>query len=370
MFKQYFLTIIFLACTLHCFSQNEILCSEIKSILTITDSNNIPNVIDNTNGTKTLIFPSQTVTNVFNDYIIYDFYQTFPSASGVLEQFYTIVHSSKSLIERMVNDVPIDVISAEDYYYNYESFFTPISADIFTTLNGNSYDLSKYITTSDSDPCDGCPLLDVPSDFTLSVTFNYDEQLDMLYMETVNTTPCGNTFTIGLKGGNPNGFTNLDNTLQLWEAVSGISNESDFNDICTTIESTLYNILDIVCSGATENNITVTFNESSNTMQWYKTNDIFGYDSIEFSDVNLSIQENEIIALFPYKEKGNPYLQLRHFEDEHILIEVFNMTGQLVIPETKFQDNSINVSILTNGIYLIKLSNSDNQQKIFKFLKN
>ncbi|WP_366125112.1 T9SS type A sorting domain-containing protein [uncultured Winogradskyella sp.] len=51
-------------------------------------------------------------------------------------------------------------------------------------------------------------------------------------------------------------------------------------------------------------------------------------------------------------------------------IEIFNLSGQQILTSRPFNNNTINTSSFSRGLYFIRLSNLNNQQKIFKFLKN
>ena len=88
------------------------------------------------------------------------------------------------------------------------------------------------ISTDDSNPCNNnpsCTLIDVPNDFTFRITFYLDTEIELLYMGYKELTSCGNAFSIGLTGGNPNGFTEVDNTLPLWESTPGLATVTEYS---------------------------------------------------------------------------------------------------------------------------------------------
>jgi hypothetical protein len=54
-------------------------------------------------------------------------------------------------------------------------------------------------------------------------------------------------------------------------------------------------------------------------------------------------------------------------------VSVTDIIGQTVIAEqrvTPQQTNSIDISNLSNGVYLVKVNYSDNQVKVIRFIKN
>ncbi len=58
---------------------------------------------------------------------------------------------------------------------------TTISSELIQALDGNSYDVTKFISTADSHPCNenpNCELDDVPDDFNFRVSFNYDAETE------------------------------------------------------------------------------------------------------------------------------------------------------------------------------------------------
>lgn len=371
--KKYIFGLVSLVYALFGWSQDVVLCSLQSDYFKIENSVNIPNVTSNANNTITLTFLDDDVTEVFNNYTIYDFFQTFPNSSETLQQYYTITFDTKNLIEDLSTNVPADIIVYGGTGTDTTSFpiKTDISQNIIDHLDGNTYELTKFISTSDTDPCSHpCTLVDVPENLNFTVSFNYDVTQEILYMASYEPTTCGNSFSIGLAGGNPNYLGNIDNTLQLWNSTPGVSAIIDSPQPCNGFESEVFSVLDIACNGYNIGNIEVLFNSETSTFQFYRENLIFGYHILEFSTANLSIEEEVFEKIKPYQTADSPYLQLSNLNNQIITIDIFNTSGQEVMRSKTFEENSLNISNLPNGLYFIKLSNLKNQQKIFKFLKN
>jgi len=354
------------------FSQEAILCSSQSLTLKIENTLDIPIVTTNNDGTLSLNFAQQYITDIFADYIIHDFYQLYPNGSDTLQKYYMVNANSRALYESVSTQVPTSTMTIFIEYFDLSSFpiVTSISPQLITSLDGNTYDVTKYISTSDVDPCYSCPLYDVPENFNFRVNFNYDTTKDIMYMESDEPTSCGNSFAIGLKGGNPNGFENVDNTLQLWESEPGIAPQVDFSEPYHYLEFEIFSVLDIACNGYNYGNIEVSINTESETFQFYRSNAIFGYHIIEFSKVNLSTKDESFVKMKPFKSKGNPFLQISNLNDVPISVEILNGIGQTVFFTKNFEKNSIDLSSYETGLYFVRLKKLNNQQKSFKLLLN
>ena len=350
--------------------QENVLCSPQKNVLWIADSNNIPSVVTNADGTVVLTFADQYITNIFANYTIYDFYQTNPNSSPVLEEFFTIAYNSKDLIIDVTANVPIDIINVQYHYNSYsETITSAISQDLIDALDGNTYEISKFLSTSDADPCFNCPLIDVSSDFNFEVSFYYDQTTDLLYMQNTELTSCGNLITIALAGGNPTDFPNTGHTLQLWESDPGIRNETDLSQYCHGMETLIYSLFDISCYNQGAGNIETIINAAEETIQFHRANVIFGYDTIEFSRVSLSIDDHNDAQMRPFTTEGNPYLQISNFDPQNSIgIEILDISGQSIFKTNRFESNSINISNFSKGLYFIKVSLSDHQEHVFKHI--
>lgn len=372
-YKNHILNIFFSLCFCIAHSQEVILCDMQSLIMKIENSADVPLMTSNDDGTISLSFEEEYITNIFADYDIYDFYQNFPnSSSDEVLKYYTISVNSRAIIESTRTQIPTTIL--EIFIENSDTgnlpISTSISPEIFQTLDGITYEVTKYISTSDADPCYSCPLLDVPESFNFRVNFNYNATEDILLMESYEPSSCGHSISIGLKGGNPNGFGNLENTLQLWESEPGISPEVDYSQTCHGIEFIIFSILDIACYGYNYDNINVSFDIANETVQFNRVNAIFGYDTIEFSKVNLSINDENFSHMRLYKSSDNPYLQISNLNDQHVSIEIFSALGQHIFSVNEFKNNSVDLSNYETGLYFIKLSNVNNQHKTFKLLLN
>ncbi len=97
---------------------------------------------------------------------------------------------------------------------------------------------------------------------------------------------------------------------------------------------------------------------------------IFGYEIIEFSKDNLSVEEEPFNLMKPFEIENNPYLQIANLNNQSVSIEIYNTSGQQIVQTKTFEENTLDISTFSSRLYFIRLSTLNNQQKIFKFLKN
>jgi hypothetical protein len=361
------------------FSQATTLCSLQTDIFKIELSENVPLVTSNDNETITLTFTDQSVTDFFADFNIYNFFQMYPSSSATLAKYYKIEFDSKSLIESMNTNVSVSIIKWVGPYAVGDNLpiRTTINSDIIQALDGKSFEVTKYRSVSD-DQCDpfnspiSCYLVDVPSEFNFIISFDYDTETGLLHLENEELTSCGNAFSIDLAGGISNEDNTTSNVLQLWNSNSEISTPSQSSDSCHSPETIIFEVLDIACApfDNDQGNFYVSIDSENETIQFVRELAIFGYSIIEFSETNLSIVDNNFQNIKPFQKDNNPYLQLANLNNQSVDIEIYNTSGQQVIKAIPFEVNNLNISKFSSGLYFIRLSNLNNQQKIFKFLKN
>lgn len=368
--KYYFLLTFLLIIISNGIAQNAVLCSIQNVYIKIENPSNIPTVIDNGDGTVTLTHTDQNITDIFADYIIYDFYQSYPSSNptGELFKYYTLSHGNKSLIQELNSYANPDVFIIDEIeQYNP----TPISPDLIDLLDGKTYNLIKHCSESEESGSI-CPEDEenVPVGFELKIAFTYNAEKDIVYAETEDLSSCGNYFSVGFKGGYDDGFNPTENTLQLWESENGISTITDYEEPCHYIEDTLYSALDIGCMEANYGNIIINFGTEDGQFVLERYNMIFATNFFTFEEDVLSIEENSSNRMQAFQTKGNPYLQISNLSNEPTTIEIYTLSGQKITNPVKFKNNSVNISHFANGIYFIKLSTLNNQQKVLKFLKN
>lgn len=374
--KNYILFCFFIAISSMLKAQEAVLCPLQTDVFKIENTENIPEVNPNEDGTVSLIFSDESVTDVFANYTIYEFYQMFPNSSAILQRYYSLTFDTKNLIESLIANVPETVITwagSEASVYN-SPIRTPVNSEFIQALDGNSYDVTQFKSTSDADPCQNnpCTLFDVPADFNFRVIFNYDEETELLNMESDGTTPCGNEFSIALAGGNPNEFNGNTNYLQLWESLPFTSALSENTQACHNIEATIFALLDIACPphNSAIGDIRVILDSENETLRFYRENLIFGEHIIELSRSNLSIADQTFSLMRPFELENNPYLHISNRNNQPISVDIYGFTGQQIMQTKTFEENSLNISNLSSGLYFIRLSNLNNQQNVFKFLKN
>lgn len=363
--KNYITIAFFLIIITNSISQNKILCSIQYETIKIENPNNIPLVLDNNDGSITLTHSNQNITDIFANYKIYGFYQSFPNSnpSGELFKYYTISHGNKSLIEELYN-YP-DVFIIEKYVS------TSISADLIELLDGKTYNLVKHCYEADEYQI-YCPENEknIPVDFELKIAFTYDAEKEIMYAETKDLSSCGNYFKIGFKGGINFGNNASENTLSLWESENEVSTITDDNLSCHNIEQALYSALDIGCMNFNIENIKINFGSKNGQFIIERATQIFSTNFFTFEQDILSVEKNFLDKIQVFQTSGNPYLQISNLTNESVTCEIYTISGQKVINSVKFENSMINISHLATGLYFVKISNLKNQQKVLKFLKN
>ncbi|MEM9680600.1 MAG: T9SS type A sorting domain-containing protein, partial [Bacteroidota bacterium] len=351
-------------------SQSNRLCPIQEFFIRVDDPNNLPLVSDNGDGTITLTHNLQYITDIFANHTIYGFEQSVPdgSSSNSLE-FYTIFAESRDLFNELFTNVPTDIFTMESYYDGPVDFFgsTPIKSELINLLDGQILSIIQYNYTSGicSDP--SCLIKDAPDDFELTVEFDYDSQTDMMKMGTVGLSPCGNSFSINLRGGYNFGFPTEDLDLQLWESVPGTTTPSDNTQPCDQIEFILYSMLDIGCFNDGDQDIVVTYDEDLGTVTFTRPNYIFGDHIIVFEGLILSVETPMLDQLKVFETADSPYLQVSGIQSAKLSAEIYNVTGQRLTSETDLTDHQIYIADWPSQVYFIKFTDTENRSKVVNF---
>lgn len=346
-----------------CFTQEHI-CPQIISSLKIENTNDIPTVIDNEDGTISLIHNEQYITDIFSNYVIYDFYQYSPSSNpdGELFKVYSIVYKSSELIKEMKEDIPPSIFNS---YTDYDTQL--FNSELISFLDNKEFYISQsWINWSDSGSLNEKE--NVPTNFDLKIKFNYNSNDDLLLMQSIGETPCNNSFSIAIK-------ETTNGSFILWEIYN--TNTSSNTAPNCEIEKALYAILKIACDyieyGYENLNLREQFSikKENSTLQLFANTITFGYLEITFEEEKLSTQSyNSIDNLSFYETKNSPYLQVKNLKNKELYIEITSLNGKTLFSKNQLKDNEININMLASGIYFIKILNpSSNQTKVFKFLK-
>ncbi len=339
--------------------QETILCPLQSDILKIENSTNIPAISYNTDDTISLTFPDQYINDIFANYTIYDFYQTFPNTSGALLDYYTVVHRNKDLINEVYLSVPQNVLNIENDYP-----FGAINNNIINLVDGKTF---RVIKTCSNNPETGqyCSTTEVvvPETLDINIEFSYNSVTNIMNIETAdNTSPCGNYFSADYKG--------FSTGLQLWYSDPGIISESSPSEPCHSFEEKLYQILGIECQGFNVGALSIYTEVDTGNLILERETAVFSSDLVVLQEYNLSITENNLDDIKFFQINNNPYLQASYLNDQRFSIYIYDISGQQILKAEKFEENSINISNLSTGLYFIKVIDVDNRQKIFKFLKN
>ena len=86
------------------------------------------------------------------------------------------------------------------------------------------------------------------------------------------------------------------------------------------------------------------------------------FDDLHFEDYAEGIQEiqnDNLISISPNPTDGNLFIH-KTKNDNKESIQIFNYTGKLMFENSSFTGETIDTRQLTDGIYLLKYSDSNN----------
>ena len=128
---------------------------------------------------------------------------------------------------------------------------------------------------------------------------------------------------------------------------------------------------DIISLGslAGQSNVMFAFENISDWGEWIYI------DNINISNVQLvagitPVNNKGVVNVYPNPAHDNILIST---DENTISVSVTDIIGQTVIADLKVtpqQTNSIDISNLANGVYLIKVNSTDNQVKVTRFIKN
>jgi len=95
---------------------------------------------------------------------------------------------------------------------------------------------------------------------------------------------------------------------------------------------------------------------------------IFGQEVIELSQSLLSLEENSFEQIKLITSKTNPYIEFTNIKTQDFHIEVFSILGKKIIKKTSYKKNNISLNTFSKGLYILRLSDSNNNFKTFKHL--
>ncbi len=92
----------------------------------------------------------------------------------------------------------------------------------------------------------------------------------------------------------------------------------------------------------------------------YAVDKAFNYsDELVVSDANLGVAENVIDRLKIYPNPANNYISIESPSVVVTSVEIFNVLGKNVYSQSGLTDNKINISSLSNGMYLLKITSNE-----------
>ena len=357
--KPRFLTVVFLLLiSWVSVSQNPNLCAGLIDYIIIENTNHVPSINENTeDGSLILTFNQQYISDLFANYTIYDFYQSFPSGSEETQKYYTIAYSSRDLMNDINTQIPTNILVVDNIYSS-----TSLSPSIISFLNNKQFRYSKYCSDVPEvgEECSDNEMV-LNSDFNVLVSFSYDSSNDVLTMQSDGLTPCQNAFSISFKGGVDS------NDIQIWEIQLGTIAE---NPSCDYAETFFNNMLNIGCfPGSHYGDISFLIDTSENTIKLGRNTLVFSYDYITLDFQTLSNKSFNLENIKLITAPDAPYITFSNLNNKVYHIEVFDISGKQILPKTGFNNHTISTEYFSKGLYFIKLY-SDSYNKTFKFLNN
>ena len=148
---------------------------------------------------------------------------------------------------------------------------------------------------------------------------------------------------------------------------SGILNfnylESELNSI---LEADL--VLEVLDVNGTWTSIAATINEANNTLS-YDFTELIGFTSVTASDFSASLTVKPVLLDGYVRVYPNPTTDFLHIVSNTAqTATLFNTAGQKIL-ETN-NATALDVIDLPSGVYLLNLTNSQNQISTFKIIKN
>ena len=346
-------------------AQTEVLCPQILEIVRIEDEINIPIVTDNGDGTVSLEFADNAVNQIFENFSVYNFERTFPSATTPsLAQLYTISIDTKDLLIAISDNISPAIIEVENDY----SDLPEIDQMFIDGLDENEFKLSKYREINEKSGCKPCPLYDVPDGFELNLKFSYDAINDVFLVTMPFDTPCGNNITFTLKSLQEDNGYNYN--FQLWEYDSSFTApQANYDDDCFAIEDRLYTILSMSCSGPSDVGFRLEYYPSENQFIMIVQTPIFAEYRYLFSDITLGVSDIQKSNIFLFQNRSLDQLVVNDPNNEVSEIRIFNLKGKLLKQQHIGANKIIEASsLIKNKIYLTEFSLVDGRAFIKKVI--
>ncbi|MGJ8593192.1 MAG: T9SS type A sorting domain-containing protein [Aquaticitalea sp.] len=102
----------------------------------------------------------------------------------------------------------------------------------------------------------------------------------------------------------------------------------------------------------------------------YAVDKAFNYsDELVISDANLGVSENQLSGLKLYPNPANDFISIESNNALITSVEIFNILGKSVYSQNGLTDNTLDISALSNGMYLLKIT-SDKGSITKKIIKD
>ncbi len=118
-----------------------------------------------------------------------------------------------------------------------------------------------------------------------------------------------------------------------------------------------------------QNNVMFAFENISDWGNWIYVDNI-NITAVNTTGIGASLSSKAGVIVYPNPAHSNLFINT---DENTTTISVTDIIGQTVIADQKVtaqQTNSIDISSLADGVYLVKVNSSDNQVKVIRFIKN
>lgn len=348
--------------TLSIKAQSTNTCPFIRNSIKIENTEDIPAVETNDDGTLMLTFEDVDITNIFSNYSIYEFYQTFPTGSQNAQKYYTLNSNSYDLGNEIASVVDANIMTVS---YVFET--SPLSQNIIDVFSNKVLTYTKYCSDipEANESCNNNEM-QVPPDFSLVLETHYDEVNDVIVMQSQGLTPCENTIEIGFKAG----VDSADN-LFLWNATAGsVNTEIENTASCNYAETFLMDMFGIGCfENSHYGDLFFQVNNEDGTIRFQRETTIFSSDISTFTFSSLGVddfQPLENLKLVKLNDNQAKLIDLKTLDYE---LTMYDLSGKVLKKSYIDNSNLIDISRLSKGLYLFKITLPNKESKVIKFLK-
>jgi len=362
--KKLFFIIVLLVSYQNSNSQNPVVCPYFEEFIRIENSNYIPTIENNIDGTVNLEFDDPELTSIFAEYIIGDFHQLNPDGSESMKKIYRINCNSRELLNDIDENIEVSIINANPYVQ------PDMPQEIIEQLDNQTLEYKKYCTDNQAVFEEWCDfnINPIPDSFNLILNTHYDVERDMIIMQSQGLTPCGNNLELGFKAGT----TSWNPSLFLWYINSSVVNNDvqvPFNYL--NAEKFLMNMLGVGCENTMHYGdllVVEPMGIDDSFVDFARDTDFAVNDRVSFQYSTLNVTKGTPITASIIK-LNNVQAKITGLDSSDFILKVYDLSGKKMTIARDKDSNIIDISKLSKGLYFFQISYMNNNLAPLKFLK-